>query len=139
VPEQRHRASTVCVAEGQLLLVRLRDPATGGIGLYPPGGRIEPGEAPVETARRETLEETGLSVHVDGETEMVVQYPFSWDGVLRDVTTHWFRATLDEPFRPPPIVVDADYNLGALWLPIPDALDAMAIHPAIHDAVQRLL
>jgi hypothetical protein len=47
---KRLRASALCVAEGQLLLVRLRDPVTGEEALYPPGGAIEAGAEP-EAAR----------------------------------------------------------------------------------------
>ncbi len=134
----RLRASAVCEAEGRLLLVRLRDPVSGEEALYPPGGAIEPGEAPEEAARRETLEETGVRVLVDPGRVLVDRYPFTWGGVLYDVTTHYFAAT---PEAPPveqlPRVVDADYNLGAAWVPLDEAL--RAIHPRVVDAVRAVL
>ncbi|MBX3185825.1 MAG: hemerythrin domain-containing protein [Labilithrix sp.] len=140
VPSTRRRASVVCEAEGRLLLVRLRDPVSGVEALYPPGGAIEPNEAPAETARRETLEETGVKVVVDAATELVDRYPFCWAGVDYDVTTHYFAATLDEPFTTAlPQVVDASYNLGALWLASSEALEALAVHPAIASSVARVL
>lgn len=129
----------MCEADGQLLVVRLRDPVSGVEAIYPPGGGVEAGESPAETARRETLEETGIEVRVDAASELVTTYPFCWAGVDRIITTHWFRATLASAFGPPPTVADAPYNLGALWLPIRDALAAMAIHPAIASAVERML
>lgn len=137
--KKRLRASVVCEAEGQLLVVRLRDPVSGVEALYPPGGGIEPGEPPAETGRRETLEETGIDVAVDAASEFVSRYPFRWAGVDYDVTTHWFRAAIVNAFAPPPVVVDAAYNLGALWVPVREALDAMAIHPSIAAAVGRML
>lgn len=129
----------MCEAEGQLLVVRLRDPVSGVEAIYPPGGGVEPGEAPVETARRETLEETGLEVRVDAGSEIVTSYPFCWAAVDYDVTTYWYRAALVSAFGPPPPVIDASYHLGAFWLPVHEALEAMAIHPAIASAVERML
>jgi 8-oxo-dGTP pyrophosphatase MutT (NUDIX family) len=138
VPVTRRRSSLVCEAEGHLLLVRLRDPTTGVVGLYPPGGAIEPNETPAETARRETLEETGLHVRVDEASELVDSYPFRWDGVDIAVTTHWFLGALEGAFAPPPPVLDAAYHLGALWVPVESALRAMAVHPPILASVERL-
>ncbi len=137
---ERHRASAVCEAEEKLLLVRLRDPVSGEEALYPPGGAIEEGEAPSETARREVLEETGVAVVVDPNVVLVERYPFTWAGTAYDVTTHYFYATTasgqaDALSR----VSDADYNLGAVWLPVIEALDALAVHPAIASAVARVL
>lgn len=130
----------MCLAQGHLLLVRLRDPVSGVEALYPPGGGIEPGESPEETARRETLEETGVHVRVHQDQELVDTYPFVWAGVDYEVTTHYFAASakgsFDMAIAP---VIDADYNLGALWLPTEHALVAMSIHPAIASAVSRLL
>lgn len=52
-------------AEGRLLLVlRAHPPAAGTWSL--PGGRVEPGETPAQTAVREVREETGLHVETTG-------------------------------------------------------------------------
>jgi 8-oxo-dGTP pyrophosphatase MutT (NUDIX family) len=137
---KRLRASAVCEAEGCLLLVRLRDPVSGVEGAYPPGGAVEAGETAAEAARRETLEETGLRVRVDPERELVDVYPFRWAGEDREITTHYFAATLEDAFDTKlPDVIDADYNLGALWLPVDEAMKALAAHPAIAAAVARVL
>jgi len=50
-------------ADGQVLLLR-RSEARGGFW-QPVTGRIEPGEAPIQAARRELAEETGLDVPVE--------------------------------------------------------------------------
>jgi 8-oxo-dGTP pyrophosphatase MutT (NUDIX family) len=137
---KRLRASVVCEAEGQLLLVRLRDPVTGEEALYPPGGGVEAGETPEQAARREALEETGLQVHVDPSMEVVDTYPFRWAAVDYDVTTHYFAASLEGAFDATlPTVVDAPYNLGASWMPVSDALEAMSVHPGIARACARVL
>lgn len=129
----------MCVAEGHLLVVRLRDPVSGVEGIYPPGGAIEPGETAAEAARRETREETGLGVVVRPESERVERYPFVWAGVAYDVTTSFFAASLEGPFAHPPVVQDADYLLGASWVPVDEALAAMSVHPAIAHAVRAVL
>jgi 8-oxo-dGTP pyrophosphatase MutT (NUDIX family) len=130
----------VCEAEGQLLVVRLRDPVTGEEALYPPGGGIEEGEEPEAAARRETLEETGLHVRVDRSVQVVDAYPFRWAGVDYDVTTHYFAATLEGVLAASlPAVVDAPYNLGASWMPVSDALEAMSVHPRVASACARVL
>lgn len=137
--KRRLRASVVCEADGHLLLVRLRDPATGVVALFPPGGAIEPGEEPADTARRETLEETGVRVRVDPELAIVDTYPFCWAGVDVEVTTHYLAASLEGAFDLAlPAVVDAPYNLGAVWLPVDEAMAALSVHPAIASAVARV-
>jgi 8-oxo-dGTP pyrophosphatase MutT (NUDIX family) len=133
----RVRASAVVEADGELLLVRLRDPASGALAFYPPGGGIDEGEAPWEAARRETLEETGLRVEVDPASELVATYPFVWNATDYDVTTHFFHATTSERELGP--VEDADYHRGAKWLPLLEALDELAVNPAIAAPVARLL
>lgn len=135
----RLRASVVCEAEGHLLVVRLRDPVTGVVAVFPPGGGIEPGETPAIAARRETLEETGLRVRVDSLVELVATYPFRWAGDDYDVTTHFLAAFLEDTFALEiPKVIDADYNLGASWLPVEEAREAMSVHPAIASACMRV-
>lgn len=130
----------MCEAEGHLLLVRLRDPVTGFEALFPPGGGIEENEEPAETARRETLEETGLHVRIDPEATLVETYPFRWAGEDYDVTTHYFAATLEGAFDLAiPKVIDAPYNLGASWVPVSEALEAMRVYRSIASASARVL
>jgi 8-oxo-dGTP pyrophosphatase MutT (NUDIX family) len=136
--KKRLRSSAVCTHDGKLLVVWMRDPVSGVLAPYPPGGAIEPGESAAEAARRETLEETGLDVDVDAASELVAAYPFTWAGNDVDVTTHFFRAALRGPAELHP-VIDADYNLGAAWLTVEEAMKAFAVHPPIADAVSRLL
>lgn len=137
---RRLRASVVCQAEGHLLVVTLRDPVSGVTAVFPPGGGVEANETPAETARRETIEETGLHVRVDADVKLVETYPFRWAGVDYEVTTHYFAASLEDAFDMTlPKVTDAPYNLGASWLPVSNALEAMSVHRFIAPAVARVL
>lgn len=56
-------ASAACFRNGQLLLVRRRNPPQVWTL---PGGRIELGETAAEAARRELLEETGVDAEIAG-------------------------------------------------------------------------
>src|SRR6478609_7108920 len=90
----RIRASVLCAHEGKLLLVRQQDPSSKRIYLFPPGGKIEPGERPVDAARRETLEETGFDVVIEEASESILEYLFDWGGAQVPCKTHFFRARL---------------------------------------------
>ncbi|MEZ4751820.1 MAG: NUDIX hydrolase [Bdellovibrionota bacterium] len=131
----RLRASTVCVAGGRVLLVRLRDPLSGSVRLFPPGGAVESGETPAQTAVRETLEETGYRVRVEGSPR-VDHYPFVWGGVEYACETHFFRAELLDPNPSPtenePVV------MGSEWVPLSRLSDALDYDANIRESVLAL-
>ncbi len=67
-PFERHFTSTAyVVAQGRTLLLWHAKLAMW----LPPGGHCEPNEDPVEAARREALEESGLEVEVIAPAEML--------------------------------------------------------------------
>jgi 8-oxo-dGTP pyrophosphatase MutT (NUDIX family) len=90
--EYGERIGATAVLDGErLLLTRRSDNGEWCL----PGGGIDPGERPAETAEREVLEETGLAVRVTGllgvysDPDVVVVYP---DGNRVQIVGVMFRA-----------------------------------------------
>jgi tRNA(adenine34) deaminase len=138
-PPDRVRASVICVQDGELLCVRLRDPMSGIARLFPPGGAIEPGESASAAAQRETLEETGYRVVLASGPAHVARYPYTWNGTLRRVTTHFFRAALACDKHGGAPVHDASYHEGVVWLPLARLDLELGFEPAILAAVRALV
>lgn len=136
---ERIRASVICVHDRELLCVRLRDPKSGLARLFPPGGAIEPGESASAAAQRETLEETGYRVVLASGRAHVARYPYTWNGTLRRVTTHFFRAALAGGKQDSLPVHDASYHEGVVWLPLADLDLQLGFEPAILAAVRALV
>jgi len=109
---------------GRLLMIQRTDS-----GLYAlPGGRHELGETMTETAVRETLEETGVTIEV---TDLIGIYSdpahvvaFS-DGEVRQEFSICFRAR-PVSGQPRP----SDESSEVRWIPR-DQLDTLDIHPSI--------
>jgi 8-oxo-dGTP pyrophosphatase MutT (NUDIX family) len=134
----RLRASVVCVDNGDLLCVRLRDPVSRIARLFAPGGGVEAPETTAEAAVRETREETGLEVSVDTMTELTARYRYAWAGVDIDCETHFFRAQLRSSRSSPAPVRDAAYNEGVVWLPL-SRLAELDFHAPIAQAIRAML
>jgi ADP-ribose pyrophosphatase YjhB (NUDIX family) len=62
--KHRIRAAAIVVRDKKVLLVKHQHPVTGLELWVPPGGRLEDGETIYECAKRETYEETGLTVEL---------------------------------------------------------------------------
>jgi len=88
IVEHRDAVAIVPVSEGQVTLVRQLRAAVGGKVLELPAGLLEDGEAPLESARRELREETGLH---GGEWVEVAAF-FTSPG-FTDEKIHLFIAT----------------------------------------------
>ena len=96
---------------------------------YLPAGRVDPGETFGEAARRETLEEAGIPVRLDGVLR--VEHSPLPDGIRLRV----FFLAHPEDDRPPKR--NADYeSLGAAWVAL-DELDRFPLRGAEVRALLR--
>ncbi|PWK42652.1 NUDIX hydrolase [Actinoplanes xinjiangensis] len=89
-------------ADGRILLMNWADPVSGGRLWEPPGGGIDPGETPLEAARRELAEETGLDPAAIGSRYLEVQRDTVWKGTRFVGPEQFFTASF--PTARPPVV-----------------------------------
>ncbi|MEU1730603.1 NUDIX domain-containing protein [Streptosporangium sp. NPDC020145] len=146
-PEVSDRPATrvVCVAgDGRVLLLHWHDPVAGRTLWEPPGGGIEPGETPLEAARRELAEETGLPGTAVLDRWLPVPRKLDWLGVRYVRTERFYLARFDHTPRVVPEAFTAEENgtyLGHGWFSLeamaalPDALEP----PALPEIVSRLV
>lgn len=77
----RPAARVICLdAAHRVLLLHWHDPFNGTWLWEPPGGGIEPGETPLQAARRELVEETGLDPAAVVDRSVPVVRDVRWNG-----------------------------------------------------------
>lgn len=92
----RPAARVVCLdGEGRVLLINWRDWVSGQELWEPPGGGLGPGETPLDAARRELTEETGLAGSAVQERFVEVDRDFMWLGDRYVKSERFFLARFD--------------------------------------------
>jgi len=142
----RHRpaARIVCVdAEHRILLLKWRDPSDGTLLWEPPGGGIEPGETPYDTACRELFEETGLPAESVSRRSVDVERDVWWNGQHFMGPEPFFLARVtDTAVAPQGLVEDEPENFVDLrwfrWEEI-GALEARLEPPQLHSVLIALV
>jgi len=114
IVEHKPAVAIVAVRDGRMLFVRQHRPAVGLAPLEIPAGLIEPGEDPLEAARRELAEETGLA----GDLTPLFSYYVSPG--FTDEKTHVFLAS---NLRETQAVPDEEEEIEVVWLEPERALE----------------
>ena len=90
-----------------------------------PKGHIEPGETLKQTAKRETLEETGLTVEPQEGFEEIIVYNYTRNGNLMEKTVHFFTGKTKETK-----VIISHEHIGYEWLNYDDAIEKVTYKTA---------
>jgi ADP-ribose pyrophosphatase len=127
IVEHKPGAAAVALdADGQVLLVRQLRAAVGARILELPAGLIDPGEQPIDCARRELHEETG---YLARNLQPLVAF-YTSPG-FTDELIHIFVAKNLEPA--PPISHDEEEDIELVRLPLAEAIEQVT-HGEISDA-----
>lgn len=120
-PLTRHAARVLVLApEGRVLLVALA-PDTDRRVWTAPGGGLEPGEDPVEGARRELLEEIGMELPI-GPWIWWRRVTFAYRSVWIDQHERWFLARTDRRTDLADAPLDDAGALEARWWTLDELL-----------------
>lgn len=135
LPYPRLAALAVVIRNGQVLLVRRRNPPDAGLWGFP-GGHVEPGETALQAAARELTEETGVIARPLAYIDNVDVIERDADGGLR---FHFLlAAVLCDYLDGEPVA--GDDALEAAWLPVAAVLSGtLDASDAVDRVVRRAL
>ena len=118
----------------------------GGTHWLTPGGGVEDGEHPRESARRETIEETGLEIDLpaDAEAVLTTRRDWSWHGIEYDQVDHFFLARVADGLEVHPrslTEVEQATWLGFRWWTVAELreTDELLVPTDLGDVLAALL
>lgn len=125
---RRPAARVVCLdVADRVLVLHWCDPFDGSRLWEPPGGGIDAGETPLEAARRELAEETGLDPTAVLDRSVPVERDARWNGRRYVGSEHFFlaRFTLDgpAPVRTGLLPNEQTALLGHAWVSRPELVE----------------
>ncbi len=121
----------VCVVRRGDAFLLVEERKHGG-GWYLPAGRVEPGERFVDAARRETLEEAGLDIAIDGVLR--VEHSPRADGTRVRVI---FAARATDPAAAPRRTPN-EHTLGARFMTLDEARSVRLRGPEVVDVLRAV-
>jgi 8-oxo-dGTP pyrophosphatase MutT (NUDIX family) len=136
----RYRSTVICLHANKILGFHAEDPTSGTAYFFLPGGKIEAGETPRESALREAIEETGYDVILTEGFEEERVYPFLWNGQMYLSRTVFFAGTLRNSSKNPQKIIDDDtYHRGVAWIDLKDVQKSLAYQPEILAATEQAI
>ena len=132
--QDRPAVRIICVdAAGRVLLMRWRDPYDDRVYWEPPGGGLDAGETPLEAARRELHEETGLAGSSVVDVSVPVERDFWWLGVRYRKTEPFYLARFpgERPDAQPAAFtpVENDTYVGNGWFTVGEIAGLDVLEP----------
>ena len=128
VNDHGERAGVVILHEDSVLLVRQYRLLINDISLEIPGGALIAGENPLVGAKRECLEETGISCH---DLKPLLNYQLGMD-TSKNPTYLFYTDSFDMIPQKPPMTFSQE-TLDHLWMPIRKCL-SMIFDGSIQDS-----
>lgn len=133
-PRPRLAASAIVERDGELLLVKRRNPPAADLYAFP-GGRSEPGETLEETALRELFEETGLRGR---HPKLFAFYDLKGEGDAAGMSTHFHLSVFRVEIAEIGEISAGDDAAEAAWFPIWNIAD-LPTPASVRECVERLI
>lgn len=145
MPQDRPAVRIICTdADGRVLLLRWKDPVAGRVYWEPPGGGLDPGETPLDAARRELFEETGLPGAAVLDISVPVARDYHWLGVHYQKVEPFYLARFEASAPPATPAAftpeETDTYLGNGWFALAEIATLDVLEPPnLLDALKPLL